>query len=62
MQTSSVDRVRPVASLEEFFRDSVDQAMQRHNGNKSRVAEELGISLKTLYNKLNQADTQRKSA
>ncbi len=29
MQASNVDRVRPVASLQEFFRDSVDQAMQR---------------------------------
>lgn len=29
MQASSADRVTPVASLQEFFRDSVDQAMQR---------------------------------
>lgn len=29
MQASRVDRVRPVASLQEFFRDSIDQAMQR---------------------------------
>jgi two-component system NtrC family response regulator len=49
-------------TLREMELLAIDQAMQRHNGNKSRVAEELGISLKTLYNKLNQADTQRKSA
>jgi hypothetical protein len=29
MQVSSEDRVRPVVSLQEFFRDSVDEAMKR---------------------------------
>ncbi len=49
-------------TLREMELLAIDQAMQRHNGNKSRVAEELGVSLKTLYNKLNQADLQKKSA
>ncbi len=49
-------------TLREMELLAIYQAMERHDGNKSRVAEELGISLKTLYNKLNQADAQRKSA
>ncbi len=60
--TGSLGVVSGPMTLREMELLAIDQAMQRHNGNKSRVAEELGISLKTLYNKLNQADLQRKSA
>ena len=42
-------------SLREIEIIAIDSAMDRHSGNKTAVAEELGISLKTLYNKLNQA-------
>ena len=34
---------------------AIQDALDRHGGNKPKAAEELGISLKTLYNKLNQA-------
>ncbi len=42
-------------TLREIELQAVHDAIQRHGGNKPKAAEELGISLKTLYNKLNQA-------
>jgi two-component system NtrC family response regulator len=49
-------------SLRELEVLAVQEAVNRHNGNKPAAAEELGISLKTLYNKLNQSDTANKKA
>jgi DNA-binding NtrC family response regulator len=45
---------RPV-SLRELEMQAILSALDRHRGNKPRAAEDLGISLKTLYNKLNGA-------
>lgn len=42
-------------SLREIELAAIHEALERHSGNKPKAAEELGISLKTLYNKLNQA-------
>jgi DNA-binding NtrC family response regulator len=61
---------RPVAtppaataqSLREIELQAIYDALDRHDGNKPKAAEELGVSLKTLYNKLNQATTGIKSA
>ncbi len=41
-------------SLKELELTAIHEAVTRHDGNKQAAAEELGISLKTLYNKLNQ--------
>jgi DNA-binding NtrC family response regulator len=49
-------------SLREMESLAVHEAIQRHQGNKPAAAEELGISLKTLYNKLNQSDLSNKKA
>ncbi len=49
MQASRVDRVRPVASLQEFFRDSVDQAMQRQGLRAGDHTAYYVVSLLTLF-------------
>ena len=49
-------------TLREMEMDCIHSALERHDGSKPRAAEELGISLKTLYNKLNQAAALAKSA
>ncbi len=45
----------PTLELRELERLAIEQAMQRHGGNKRSAAQELGIALKTLYNKLGRA-------
>jgi two-component system NtrC family response regulator len=50
-------------SLRDLEMEAIHQALDRHEGNKAVAAEELGVSLKTLYNKLNQTQlVERKSA
>lgn len=51
-----------VQTLRDLEMQAIYDALDRHAGNKPKAAEELGISLKTLYNKLNQATTMQKSA
>jgi len=42
--------------------EHVLRVLEKHEGNKPAAAAELGISLKTMYNKLNQMQEERKSA
>jgi two-component system NtrC family response regulator len=49
-------------TLAELELQAIYDALDRNEGSKPRSAEELGISLKTLYNKLNQTILLEKSA
>jgi DNA-binding NtrC family response regulator len=49
-------------TLREIEMEHVLRVLEKHDGNKPAAAAELGISLKTLYNKLNQLQEERKSA
>lgn len=42
-----------VLSLREMELRMIEAALERHHGNKTAAAQELGVSIKTLYNKLN---------
>lgn len=49
-------------SLRDIEMAAISQSLDRHKGNKPKAAEELGISLKTLYNKLNQVNQSEPAA
>lgn len=48
------NRIDGAKTLREIEMDVIHQCLEKHQGDKPKVAQELGISLKTLYNKLNQ--------
>jgi two-component system NtrC family response regulator len=48
-------------TLRELEMVAIEKAVERHDGNKPAAAEELGVSLKTLYNKLNAAEEKRQA-
>ena len=47
--SSGLSQVRPLAEVE---RDAIEQALSICGGNRTRAAEQLGIGLRTLYDKL----------
>jgi two-component system NtrC family response regulator len=49
-------------TLRDLEMRAIYEALDRAGGNKPRAAAELGVSLKTLYNKLNQAASLEKTA
>jgi DNA-binding NtrC family response regulator len=49
-------------TLREIEMEHVLRVLEKHAGNKPAAAAELGISLKTLYNKLNQLQEERRTA
>jgi DNA-binding NtrC family response regulator len=55
-------RQDPGQTLREIEVEAIHAAIERFEGNKPKAAEQLGISLKTLYNKVNQASALSKSA
>jgi DNA-binding NtrC family response regulator len=46
-------------TLRQIEMDVIHQVLDKHGGDKRKTAEELGIALKTLYNKLNQHEAQK---
>lgn len=46
-------------TLEEIEQAHLQRTLEKHNGNKTAAAAELGISLKTIYNKLNRLNERR---
>ncbi|QDU92712.1 sigma-54-dependent transcriptional regulator [Lignipirellula cremea] len=48
-------------TLREIEMQAIHEALERNDGNKPAAAEELGVSTKTLYNKLNQEATLQKT-
>ena len=44
----------PEPTLRDIEMSYIQAVLEKHNGNKPAASKELGISLKTLYNKINQ--------
>jgi DNA-binding NtrC family response regulator len=67
VRRATVPMPRPAASptfsanLREREMQTILEVLERHNGSKPKAAEELGISVKTLYNKLNQTGAMGKT-
>ena len=59
---ASVAMPSAARTLKEIEMEHVLRVLEKHGGSKTAAAEELRISLKTMYNKLNTLQEERKSA
>ena len=50
-----------VKTLREIEMEVIHHVLDKHNGDKPKTAIELGIALKTLYNKLNSYQSQNQA-
>jgi two-component system response regulator HydG len=50
--SSPDDRPPDALSMEESAKKAILDALARHKGNRTKASEELGISRKTIHNKL----------
>jgi transcriptional regulator with PAS, ATPase and Fis domain len=60
--TAKVSATSSARTLSEIEMEHVQRVLEKHNNNKPAAAAELGISLKTLYNKVNKLQEERRSA
>ncbi|MEN6459199.1 MAG: sigma-54 dependent transcriptional regulator [Thermoguttaceae bacterium] len=60
--SAAMSRMPTTLNLRDLENQAIQEALDRHSGNKPKAAAELGVSVKTLYNKLNQSAELQKTA
>ncbi|TWT77206.1 Transcriptional regulatory protein ZraR [Posidoniimonas polymericola] len=61
-QLTGAAKSRGPMTLRDMEMEAIHESLERHDGSKPKAAEELGISLKTLYNKLNSESGAKNAA
>ncbi len=56
------DRIAPGLTIREMERQLILRTLEHFDGNKRQAAQALGVSLKTLYNRLNEYDAEKSRA
>jgi two-component system response regulator AtoC len=51
-QAGRISAAAPATSLDSMERDAIERALGKWGGNRSKAAEELGISRRTILNKI----------